>query len=609
MPAEEQSLEQEGNPENDELIQLAVAVMQECRVSLMISMRFLDVALWHMPYSPTNMQVPLSTDGQSLLFEPITTMLMYKLAPNELMRDYLHTILHCIFRHPFDLEWEDLESWWLACDIMVESLSFEIAGNRYPCKSDNELSRYMDWLKKQFDKLSPFKIYSALIRSKSDEAYRESMGLDDEKIDNLHRLFERDDHSLWITRDEKPGDSNEGDGGNRNDEPGQDEERADNGRSRNAGEAEGGEAPEDQNAEESRDSESGELDGNMKEGPEGSENDGNDDADTRDSDASSEDRENNAGESDDDDADGSENGSTGGNDADTGESGSSELQGQADELGDAFPNTNGRNGTDAGAESDHSLGDNAGKREDAAREWEQIAKKVEAELESFSQSWGDKAGDLKESLSLANAKKVDYAKFIRSFSRISETLKVNDDEFDYIYYTYGLRRYGNMPLIDPLEYKEEQRIREFAIAVDTSESCSGDTIRMFLTRTFELLKESQGFGRDINVHIIECDAQIQSDTKITSVDQLDKFGNMYAVHGLGGTDFRPVFEYVDKLVETREFENLQGLIYFTDGMGDYPKKMPSYKCAFVFVDDGMGIRHVPPWAMKVLIDDDKIRQL
>ena len=30
-------------------------------------------------------------------------------------------------------------------------------------------------------------------------------------------------------------------------------------------------------------------------------------------------------------------------------------------------------------------------------------------------------------------------------------MKINDDEFDYIFYTYGLKLYEKMPLIEPLE--------------------------------------------------------------------------------------------------------------------------------------------------------------
>ena len=46
------------------------------------------------------------------------------------------------------------------------------------------------------------------------------------------------------------------------------------------------------------------------------------------------------------------------------------------------------------------------------------------------------------------------------------------------------------------------------------------------------------------------------------------------IRGLGGTDFRPVFEYVEQLRKDKEFINLKGLIYFTDGCGEFPAKKP-----------------------------------
>ena len=47
---------------------------------------------------------------------------------------------------------------------------------------------------------------------------------------------------------------------------------------------------------------------------------------------------------------------------------------------------------------------------------------------------------------------------------------------------------------------------------------------------------------------------------------------------------------------------MKGLIYFTDGLGAFPKRRPPYDTAFVFLDDGMyNEREVPPWAMKVVL--------
>ena len=75
------------------------------------------------------------------------------------------------------------------------------------------------------------------------------------------------------------------------------------------------------------------------------------------------------------------------------------------------------------------------------------------------------------------------------------------------------------------------------------------------------------------------------------------------LHGFGGTDFRPVFQYVDQLIKEHEFDNLCGLIYFTDGYGTYPTTPTPYKTAFAFLED-YEARDVPSWAMSVFWKDE-----
>ena len=78
------------------------------------------------------------------------------------------------------------------------------------------------------------------------------------------------------------------------------------------------------------------------------------------------------------------------------------------------------------------------------------------------------------------------------------------------------------------------------------------------------------------------------------------------IRGLGGTDFRPVFRYVDQLIEEKRFRNLKGLIYFTDGYGTFPENKPTYTTAFVFVEEGYEIPVVPPWAIKLVLQHEDI---
>ena len=239
-------------------------------------------------------------------------------------------------------------------------------------------------------------------------------------------------------------------------------------------------------------------------------------------------------------------------------------------------------------------------------EWKDIAEKVQDALETFFKEQGDEKGGLIQNLKAVNRDKYDYSAFLKKFSVIGETLGVNDEEFDYIFYTYGLKLYDNMPLVEPLEYKESRRIREFVIAIDTSASTSGDLVQKFLQKTYNILKSTESYFSRVNIHIIQCDADIQEHVKITSDEAFERYIRSMDIIGLGGTDFRPVFELVDDLIEAGEFSDLRGLIYFTDGYGTFPARKPDYQAAFVFLDDEYRDPEVPPWAIKLVLQDDEI---
>ena len=239
-------------------------------------------------------------------------------------------------------------------------------------------------------------------------------------------------------------------------------------------------------------------------------------------------------------------------------------------------------------------------------EWKKIAQQIEMEIETFAKVKGRFASSLVQNLRSVNRERYDYSDFLRKFASVNESMKVSDDEFDYIYYNYGLTHYKKMPLIEPLEYREDSRIRDFVIAIDTSGSVAGDEVQSFLQKTYSILQNRESFWSRINVHIVQCDAQIQSDDVITSEADLERYIDTMEIRGLGGTDFRPVFDYVDRLISEGEFSNLRGLIYFTDGLGVYPASKPAYRTAFVFIESGYNVPEVPVWAMKVVLRPDEL---
>ena len=119
------------------------------------------------------------------------------------------------------------------------------------------------------------------------------------------------------------------------------------------------------------------------------------------------------------------------------------------------------------------------------------------------------------------------------------------------------------------------------------------------------MQEDSYFSR-VNIHIIQCDAEIQEDVVIKNRNEFEAYLKSMNIRGLGGTDFRPVFRYVDQLIEEKRFRNLKGLIYFTDGYGTFPENKPTYTTAFVFVEEGYEIPVVPPWAIKLVLQHEDI---
>ena len=445
------------NRDKNDAVRISEDVLDISRNRLLVNLRFMDTALSFHCRELYNGS--FSTDGRTLYYDPAFVLRTYSASKELLTRTYLHTVLHCVFCHPFTGADIDRRLWDLACDIASESVICELD---LPCTRSDDDGRRRDLLRKirrETGFLTAEKIYSALRREELEAADT------DEKLRKLEDLFMADDHSLWYSGSDQP--------------------------------------PAVQTV----------LSGDAK------------------------------------------------------------LD-----------------------QDDLTLQD----------EWKKIAEQIEMEIETFAKVRGKFASSLVQNLRSVNREKYDYSEFLRKFAAVNETVKVSDDEFDYIYYNYGLQHYHKMPLIEPLEYREDNKIRDFVIAIDTSGSVAGEEVQSFLQKTYNILKNRESFHNKINVHIVQCDAQIQSDEVIHSPEDFERYLETMEIRGLGGTDFRPVFEYVDRLLKEGVFSDLKGLIYFTDGLGIYPPSKPAYRTAFIFVESGYNVPEVPVWAMKVVLRPDEL---
>jgi predicted metal-dependent peptidase len=256
-----------------------------------------------------------------------------------------------------------------------------------------------------------------------------------------------------------------------------------------------------------------------------------------------------------------------------------------------------QNGQQGARPSDAELGD----------KWTEASAELLSDLQNFFQ--GDGAGALTASLRALNREKYDYAKWLQRFATRTEAMKINDDEFDLGFYQVGqhLIPGHRLAFIEPLEYKDVKRIKDFVIAIDTSGSTSGELVQSFLQKTYNIFESKETFNRRFRIHIIQCDAAIQEDAVVTSKEEFDRYIKDFQIKGLGGTDFRPVFDRVAQLKEEGAFNDLKGLIYFTDGFGTFPEKRTPYETAFVFVAKcPEDVPAIPGWAQKLVLEPSEI---
>lgn len=459
---------------------IAREIIGLARNKLLVNMRFLDMAMSRLEDCPKpDVTKSASVDGKVYLYNPEHILSAYRLEENQPVRNYLHSVFHCVFKHMFVGAAINREYWDIACDVAVESAINDLDLPYLNTLSAERQQRFLEGFKGELSVPSAEKVYRFLIDKQLPEA----------TVNALAVLFRGDDHVLWYLSDsEKAGLGIPGYGN-------------------------------------------------------------------------------------------SVNGNGGGD-------------GEGDDS------------LSQGASAFGMVGFSL--RSELVDDWTRIGERMAVDIVSFGKMQGTEAGLLTQNLKEVNRERYNYTEFLRKFAVRGEVMKINPDEFDYNFYTYGLELYEDMPLIEPLEYKEVKRIREFVIVIDTSGSVAGELVQTFIQKTYNILKSTESFFSKINLHIIQCDVAIQEDVKITSQSEFDDYLKNMKLHGFGGTDFRPAFSYVNSLIECGEFENLKGLIYFTDGFGDFPSKKPPFDAAFVFIENESNNYKVPSWAIKLILRKEEI---
>lgn len=112
---------------------------------------------------------------------------------------------------------------------------------------------------------------------------------------------------------------------------------------------------------------------------------------------------------------------------------------------------------------------------------------------------------------------------------------------------------------------------EGIIAIDTSASISDRELSTFLSEVHGIASNFVS----LDLTVVFCDSEIQGIVKLKNPKDVKR---MVPV-GLGGTDFRPVFEYAEK-------RKSRFVIYLTDGYGEFPQKAKT-KTLWIVTPDGL----------------------
>ncbi|HWR75696.1 MAG TPA: VWA-like domain-containing protein [Thiobacillus sp.] len=127
---------------------------------------------------------------------------------------------------------------------------------------------------------------------------------------------------------------------------------------------------------------------------------------------------------------------------------------------------------------------------------------------------------------------------------------------------------------------------EVVAAIDTSGSISDDELREFVTELDALKGQVRA-----RITLLACDNQVAENAP-WEFEPWDTMQLPNDMEGGGGTDFRPVFDWVEQ-----ENRSPNMLVYFTDADGEFPKTPPNYPVIWLVKGKG-----AVPWGERVQLN-------
>lgn len=240
------------------------------------------------------------------------------------------------------------------------------------------------------------------------------------------------------------------------------------------------------------------------------------------------------------------------------------------------------------------------KRQAIAISWKEVADKIFSNSNHTSENgipsstliytlqqgkgYGSGSLQVRKNVEAVSENQNSYYDILMEFLKIKDTIKEQPDEIDTMLYHYGLELYGDVPLMESPEETEQLHLNTICLAIDTSGSCDGVIAKRFLRESYNIIRDAGGCSSKGELYFFTCDDELQQEFHYEEIRdiELNEWENIQ-LKGWGGTSFLPIFDRVDEL--KREGHTIDGLIYLTDGYGDYPNEQPDYPVYFVMPEE------------------------
>jgi len=192
---------------------------------------------------------------------------------------------------------------------------------------------------------------------------------------------------------------------------------------------------------------------------------------------------------------------------------------------------------------------------------------IEDELDSTTESQWDYAASVSKELALRKSLMPS------GFERFAKKVKANDIDWRFELYNAINRHMRNNYAFMPPNKKHLYRgfclpsltsdTLSLCVAVDTSGSIDEHLLGAFIEEFKNIM---QSFPA-VKIELIIADAKVHAHYTFQGGEKIE-----FALKGGGGTDYRPVFDYIEANLPMNTM-----LLYFTDGDGWFPKYPPNYE--------------------------------